>query len=48
MADIADALSDVMNMKQCPYFKSFERDSIQWEEKLNSATAIVDVQRRCI
>eukprot|EP01083_Nonionella_stella_P096780 272139_1 len=52
MADIADSLSDVMSMKQSPYFKSFERDSIQWEEKLNSASAIfdvmVDVQRRWV
>jgi len=52
MAEIADALSDVMSMKQSPFYKTFEREAIVWEEKLNSATAIfdvfVDVQRRWV
>merc|ERR1719474_603010 len=52
MESVADSLTDVMAMKQSPYFKAFERDATQWEDKLNQATAIfdimVDVQRRWV
>ena len=50
--DVADALSDVTSMKQSPFYKSFEREAVVWDEKLNSAQAIfdvmVDVQRRWV
>jgi len=52
MADVTDKVSDVMSMKQSPFFKSFEREATTWEEKLNSAQAIfdvmIDVQRRWV
>ena len=30
-------------MKQSPFYKTFKREAIVWEEKLNNATAIFDV-----
>ena len=52
MAHVADALSDVMSMKQSPFYKALERQAVVWEQKLNMAQAIfdsqIDVQRRWV
>ncbi|ETO35335.1 dynein heavy chain, partial [Reticulomyxa filosa] len=49
---VGEALTNVMQMKQSPFYKSFERDGAVWEEKLNAAQAIfdvmTDVQRRWV
>ncbi len=49
---LTDKLADLSAMKTSPYFKSFERDALIWENKLNMAQAIfdllVDIQRRWI
>merc|ERR1719346_153466 len=52
IADVADKLSEIMSMKQSPFFKAFELSANIWEEKLNSAQSIfdlwIDVQRRWV
>jgi len=49
-AQLADRLSDLSGIKQSPFFKVFESESLRWEAKLNAAQAIfdvfIDVQRR--
>ena len=49
---LTDRLSDLAGMKQSPFFKSFEREALQWEGKLNAAQGILDVfievQRRWV
>ncbi|ETO07017.1 cytoplasmic dynein heavy chain, partial [Reticulomyxa filosa] len=50
--DVGEALTNVMSMKQSPFYKAFEREGSTWDEKLNAAQAIfdvmVDVQRRWV
>ncbi|MES1911448.1 MAG: hypothetical protein MHM6MM_003872 [Cercozoa sp. M6MM] len=47
---VAEQLQELSNMKQSPYFKPFREQCHTWENKLNRAQAIldlqVDVQRR--
>ena len=40
---LTDRLSDVSGMKQSPFFKTFERDALTWEGKMNAAQGILDV-----
>ena len=42
-SQLADRLSDLSSMKQSPFFKSFEREALAWESKLNAAQGILDV-----
>ena len=42
-SQLADRLSDLSGMKQSPFFKSFERDALSWEAKMNAAQGILDV-----
>ncbi|ETN98075.1 hypothetical protein RFI_39447, partial [Reticulomyxa filosa] len=46
--DVGEALTNVMSMKQSPFYKAFERKGFTWNEKLNAAHKlylIADVQK---
>jgi dynein heavy chain 1, cytosolic len=49
---IAEHVNSISAMKNSPYFKVFEADALQWEEKLNKSHALfdiwIDVQRRWV
>lgn len=49
---IAEHVNSISAMKNSPYFKVFETDAVQWEEKLNRSHALfdvwIDVQRRWV
>ncbi len=41
--NLAAQLNDLQSMQQSPFFKTFEREAGDWENKLNKAHAVYDV-----